>query len=88
MSEIADNINVRLGDRDKENLRFVLESQPQMNISEVVRWLLEDHRRRHDTRESKDHKLDEIREATGVIDRKITMLMRHNGLLPHPDCAE
>lgn len=77
-------------ERDEENIEFLLSVQPHMNVSEALRWLLEDYRRRHDgdTRESKDHKLDELREASGVIDRKLTMLMRHSGLSPYPDCAE
>lgn len=88
MSDIADSINVRLGERDKENLRFILADQAHMNISEVVRWLMEDYRRKHDQRESKDHKLDDIREAVGLLDRKLVMLMRAQGLLPFPDCTE
>lgn len=78
------SIGLRTRPRDDENIEIFLRDHPQMNVSDAVRWLFEDYRRRHDSsvRESKDQKLDDIREAVGVIDQKLQMLLGEHGCHP------
>jgi hypothetical protein len=69
-------------ERDIENMKMLQEEHPHMNQSEILRWLIEDWRLRHDTRTSKAHKLDDIIEAVDVIDRKVMLLLKASGIEP------